>query len=139
MQLTQIYKVMKTSFLILALLVSIGAYAQSLGAISGNITDTEMNGEPLLFANIEVKGTQLAAQTNLNGNFEINDVVPGKYILAVGFPGYESLEISVKVKKNNTVKIQGKLSAKSIDVSSLLQAENVSKKKIAALVTSNLR
>lgn len=130
---------MKSLFLVAGLLLSMATYAQSHGSISGTITDTEMNGAPLMFANIELKGTHVSVQTNLNGNFEMGEIVPGNYILAIGFPGYETLEIPVEVEKNKIVEVRRELSAKSIDVGALLQAERVSKTKIPALISSRSR
>lgn len=92
-----------------------------------------MNGEPLLFANIELKDTPWSAQTNLNGNFEISGIVPGKYIIAIGFPGYETLEIPIDIEANKMVKVQKGLFAKSIDVGSLLHSERNSETRIATL------
>ncbi len=94
-----------------------------------------MNGEPLLFANIELKHTQWNAQTNLKGNFEISGIAPGKYTLAIGFPGYETLEVPIDVKENSMVEVRKELFAKSIDVGSILQSERVSKTEIATLTS----
>ncbi|MGB6153166.1 MAG: carboxypeptidase-like regulatory domain-containing protein [Pricia sp.] len=133
---------MKTFFAITGLLLSMVTYAQlhdssaSHGAISGTVTDMEMNGEPLLFANIALKGTPWNTRTNLNGNFEITEIVPGDYILVISFPGYETLEIPVDVAGNQIVQVSKALNAKSIDVGALLQAEHISKSKIPVLLSS---
>ncbi|HEA20436.1 MAG TPA: carboxypeptidase-like regulatory domain-containing protein [Pricia antarctica] len=130
---------MKTVFLFVSLMLSMAAAAQSYGSVSGTIIDMEMNGEPLLFANIELKGAQKSAQTNLNGNFEIAEVDPGTYILAISFPGYETLEMPVKIEQNKRVSVQRELNAKSIDIGAALQAEGISKRQISGLVSSSSR
>ena len=127
---------MKRIFFIAGLFFSMVATAQSYGSVSGNIIDMEMNGEPLLFASIELKGTSWNTQTNLNGNFEIDEIVPGDYTLAIGFPGYETLEVPVEVKANEIFEVQKGLAAKSIDVGALLQAERNSGSKISTLLSS---
>ncbi len=124
---------MKILFLIASFLFSLVLHSQSHGSVSGTITDLEMNGEPLLYANIELKDTQWNAQTNLNGNFEISGIAPGKYTLAIGFPGYETLEIPIDVKENKVVEIRKELYAKSIDVGSLLDADRDTQAKVAVL------
>ncbi len=124
---------MKTLFLIVSFLFSMFAYSQSYGSVSGTITDMEMNGEPLLFANLEIKDTEWSAQTNLNGNFEISGITPGKYILAIGFPGYETLELPIDVNGNKIVEVQRELGAKSIDVGALLNADRDTEVKVALL------
>ncbi|WP_373517343.1 carboxypeptidase-like regulatory domain-containing protein [Pricia sp.] len=130
---------MKTIFLIASFLFSLVVYSQSHGSVSGTITDLEMNGEPLLFANIELKDTEWGAQTNLNGNFEMSGITPGKYILAIGFPGYETLEIPIEVSENELVRIQEELFVKSVDVGSLLDSDLDTEAKIAVLVPTRAK
>jgi len=114
---------MKNTFLIAFLFFSGLIFSQSTGAVSGTITDLEMNGEPLLYANVKLENTEWNAQTNLHGNFEIKGVALGNYVLAVSFPGYETLKIPVGIAKNDVVKIHRGLSAKSLDVGQLLVSE----------------
>ena len=59
-----------------------------------------MNNEPMMMANIAIKGKGSYVQSNLHGNFEIKDVTPGKYIITVSFSGYDSQEIPVEVLEN---------------------------------------
>ncbi len=92
-----------------------------------------MNGEPLLFANVQIKNTEWVTQTNLNGNFEISGITPGKYILAIGFPGYETLSIPIDVNENKVVEIKRELRANSIDVGALLNADRDTEVKAALL------
>lgn len=114
---------MKNILLVSGLLMSLGLFSQSQASISGTITDQEMNGEPLLFADIVIKNTNWNTRTNLNGNFEIQGIDSGNYILAVSFPGYETIEKSIIIEGNVVIKIKESLSAKSIDVSALLLSE----------------
>ncbi len=61
--------------------------AQSKGVIIGKIIDLEVNNEPVLFANIQLKSTPITAHTNFNGNFEIKNLSPGAYTLLVSIAG----------------------------------------------------
>ncbi|OWW26977.1 hypothetical protein B4Q04_04685 [Zobellia sp. OII3] len=97
--------------------------AQEEGIIKGNIFDTEMNNEPLLFADVKVKGSQVKTQTNFRGNFEINGLEPGSYILKVSFLGYETREIPVEVSASHTAYISEGLQAESISLSDVVMAE----------------
>ncbi|BFP40893.1 hypothetical protein FGF1_17380 [Flavobacteriaceae bacterium GF1] len=100
----------------------IGAYfvsAQQTGRISGKITDMEMDGEPLLFANVNLKNTLFSDQTNFHGNFEFTDVAPGTYIMVVSFLGYETMEFPLVVKAGNTTSVNQSLAALSEDSSRL--------------------
>ncbi|UZH56356.1 TonB-dependent receptor [Salinimicrobium tongyeongense] len=88
------------------------------GSIAGKLTDKEMQGEPLPFANVLVKGTGTGATTNVNGLFEIENLEPGNYTIAFSFIGYEQLEVSnVKVESGKVTEINTELgtTASSLD------------------------
>ena len=54
--------------------------------------------EPLIFATVSLKDTNIKEQTNFHGNFEISGIPNGTYTLRVGYLGYESKEIQVLVE-----------------------------------------
>ena len=70
-------------------------FPQSNHYISGNITDN--NSEPLLGANINLKGTFLGSTTDISGNYRIDNIDPGKYTLLVSYIGYKSQEIELYI------------------------------------------
>jgi hypothetical protein len=101
--------------------------AQRSGTISGSISDSEMQEEPLLFANVALKNTLWSTQTNFHGNFEFADVTPGEYTLVVNYLGYETLEMPIVVKAGEMTSIQEGLSALSMDSESVaISATHVS-------------
>lgn len=113
------------SFLLVASLFFFSslAFCQTKATVSGTIYDREMNGAPLLFADLQLKNTQFTAQTNLHGNFEFETVAPGEYILVVRFPGYETLEKPITVNKNTSLEIKEELYAKSIEIGAPMVSE----------------
>lgn len=114
---------MKKLVLLCSLLFTATLFAQNQGSIIGNIVDKEMNNEPLLFASVSIKDTSRSVQTNFHGNFEIPDIDPGNYTLAISYLGYETLEVSVEVNKNEVTEIQKGLAAKSIGLDRLVLSE----------------
>ena len=62
------------------------------GAIKGKIVDSY--GEPVIGANVKVKGTTNGTITDMDGNFTLNNVSGGT--LVISFIGYKTLEVSVK-------------------------------------------
>ena len=62
------------------------------GAIKGKIVDS--NGDPVIGANVMVKGTTNGTITDIDGNFVLNNVSGGT--LTISFIGYKTLEIPVK-------------------------------------------
>lgn len=74
--------------LLVGLFLSIGAFAQQI-AVKGHVKDT--TGEPVIGANVLVKGTTNGTITDFDGNFMLN--VPKDAILSVSFVGYKSAEM----------------------------------------------
>ncbi|MBM1105421.1 carboxypeptidase-like regulatory domain-containing protein [Aurantibacter crassamenti] len=126
---------MKILLVFATLLFATSVFAQN-GAIRGTVLDQEMNNEPLLFANISLKGAKSAEQTNLFGNFEINDVVPGEYTIQISFAGYDTKEILIRVKADETTEIQETLTAITFDYDEVSMETTIKNEdKIVALST----
>lgn len=85
-------------------------FAQASGSIRGTITDQAMSGEPLLFANIQMKDHDTSYQSNFHGNFEIANVEAGTYTLILSYAGYQTEEIIVVVEENTVSNIEADLS-----------------------------
>ncbi len=63
--------------------------------VRGRVID--MNGEPLIGANVHEKGGTKGTVTDVKGNFTLS--VPDSAILEVSFVGYKTMEVSVAGKK----------------------------------------
>jgi hypothetical protein len=70
---------------IFGLFMVMGVQAQS---IRGKLTDSKS--EPLIGATIIVEGTKSGAQSDLNGDFVINGLNPGKYRLRFQYVGMKN-------------------------------------------------
>lgn len=80
-------------------------HAQETGKISGKVIDAE-TGNPLVGANVMLKGTDFGSATDINGYYEIINVPAGDYTLSAAFIGYEEMtrEITVIAEEELTVK-----------------------------------
>ncbi len=76
--------------LLLGMFLSIGAYAQQM-SVRGHVKDA--TGEPVIGANVLVKGTTDGTITDLDGNFVLN--APHNSILVISFVGYKTVEVPV--------------------------------------------
>ncbi|MDP2162086.1 MAG: carboxypeptidase-like regulatory domain-containing protein, partial [Flavobacterium sp.] len=94
---------MKQTLLFIALFLSVLSYAQK-GTITGTLTDKDMNNEPLPFANALIKGTTIGTTTDIQGKFTLQ-VEPGSYVLELSFLGYQTIDVPVVVKANQTITI----------------------------------
>jgi iron complex outermembrane receptor protein len=119
---------MKYALVLFAILSVFSLQAQDNGVVSGKILDAERYNEPLLMASISLNDTDWSTQTNFNGNFEITDVTPGKYILRIGFLGYEDVFLPIVIDQDNTTYINHSLKAKTITLPDMVETDLISSK-----------
>ena len=86
----------------LALLI-IGAQAFAQTAVSGKVTDS--SGEPLVGANVLVKGTTNGTMTDYNGNWSLNNLRQGA-VLVFSSIGYATEEVTVGSQKTINVTLK---------------------------------
>ena len=103
----------KLLFAFFFVLICATSFAQK-GGIWGNISDYEVNNEPLIFAQVEIEGTTKSVQTNFHGNFEFSDLTPGNYTLKISYLGYETLEVPVLVENERITRLERKLKARKL-------------------------
>ncbi|MFA6978543.1 MAG: carboxypeptidase-like regulatory domain-containing protein [Ignavibacteriaceae bacterium] len=82
-----------TYIVFMSVMFSTICLAGNSGKISGRIIE-KANGEPLIGANILVKGLKIGASTDVNGDYFILNVPPGTYTLTASMLGYEPVSIS---------------------------------------------
>ncbi|UWX55145.1 carboxypeptidase-like regulatory domain-containing protein [Maribacter litopenaei] len=98
--------------------------AQNTGVLKGKVLDAEVFNEPLMMANLQLKNTEWQTRTNFNGNFEFEAIEPGKYILQISFPGYETLEQMVEINADQSIYLQKALYGKSINPVDLMMDDS---------------
>lgn len=115
-----------------------------VGSIKGTVVDS--NGEPIIGATIQVKGTSIGAISDIEGNFTLNNASEGTLI--VSYIGYKTQEIPLKgrttvriVMQDDTetleeVVVVGYGSVKKSDVTGSLSS--VGSKEIAKMPVTNL-
>jgi TonB-dependent receptor len=104
--LTNKYLMTKLKFILLIILIfSTTAYAQSSGKIIGTVVDAEF-GDGLIGANVFIDGTTLGAATDLDGSYAINNVPVGTYSVVFSSIGYSKQTITgVIVKPDGVTKV----------------------------------
>jgi len=120
-------------FLFITLFICTISVAQNKGTISGLLTDKETNNQALPFANVLVKGTNISANTDIDGKYSLN-VNPGNYTLIFSFVGYESVEKPVTVKANETITVNQVLSSGSFTLKDVVVKSTANKEKETALL-----
>lgn len=86
------------SFFFLKLMFSFSGIAQE-GIIRGHVYE-EKSGEPIIYANVVLEGTNYGTNTDENGLFTFIGVPVGSYEMRVSFIGYEEMVKTVEFKQN---------------------------------------
>ena len=96
-------------FIVFLLSVHGHLMAQTTGKIVGKVID-ETTGEGLAAANVMLEGTLRGTAADMQGEFFILNIRPGKYTLRVHMMGYEHQKVTnVRVSVNRTTNIEVKM------------------------------
>ena len=76
------------------LLFSVLAMGQSVSPLNVNGSVRDSKGEPIIGANIILKGTSTGTVTDFDGNFSVQ--VPGRGVLSISYIGYLSQDVPVQ-------------------------------------------
>ncbi len=91
------------------------AIAGDTGKVRGSVVDAE-TGEPLAGANIVIVGTSLGAASDLDGVFNIINILPGTYDVRVSMVGYATRTFTgVRVMADVTTELPVTLSTQAIE------------------------
>lgn len=85
----------KALLVLISSFVSLAAFAQN-GTIRGFVYD-KSNGEPVIFTNVYLEGTNYGVATDVNGYYSLNKIPAGKYKLTVYTIGYEKYQEAVEI------------------------------------------
>lgn len=103
----------------LLLLTFSSAMAGTTGKIAGRVLDQETK-EPLPGVSVQIVGTTTGAATNIQGEFFIVNVPPGKHTLKASLVGYGPVEVqNVVVSVDLTTDIDFELSTQTIDMGTI--------------------
>ncbi|MEZ4722334.1 MAG: TonB-dependent receptor [Flavobacteriales bacterium] len=93
---------MKRWLLFVVFLGFCGGLMAQTGTIRGFVYDKK-SGEPIIFTNVFLKGTQIGTSTDVNGYYSITKVPAGDYTLSVSALGYADLEEQVSLANGQIV------------------------------------
>ena len=81
------------------LLLSGGAvWAQDAGGVAGSVVSS-WDGSPLSFATVTVRGTTLAAQTDVTGRYELKGVPAGTQVLRFSKAGFSPVTVTDVIRQ----------------------------------------
>ena len=102
--------------LFFALVINMELFGGTTGRIAGKIRDSETK-EGVIGASVIIKGTNYGAATDLEGDFYINNLPPGKYNLIISSVGYNKYTLeNVIVRIDLTTRVDVDLVPTSVSV-----------------------
>lgn len=97
------FKIGRFLFLIVLLIISVNEIdAQQKGNISGKVIDAS-NNDPLYGANVFIQNTAIGSATDLDGNYKIINLEPGKYNVVYRYLGFKTKTMEVTVVAGRTI------------------------------------
>jgi len=96
------------------ILVAAPAFGQATGRITGRVTDAK-NGAPLAYANVSIIGTAFGNITNQVGEYVIDYLPVGTYVVQVSYMGYGTSRLSdVVVEADRSTSVNISLDAEAL-------------------------
>jgi len=93
--------------------------AGTKGKIAGHVIDASTN-EPLVGANVLVEGTPMGATTDLEGNYFVLNIPPGRYQLQSEYIGYSTVVVKdVKVSVDQTTHVNFEMKTEMLESESI--------------------
>jgi len=123
---------MKLKFLFFTLFICVIGFSQNKGTITGVLLDKDSNNQSLPFANVQIKGTKIGTNTDVEGKYTIT-IAPGNYTVQFSFVGYETEEVPVTVVANGTVTANSSLGSGSYKLKDVVVKSSGGREKETAL------
>jgi hypothetical protein len=89
----------RISILLFLLSISFAFVFSQTGTLRGNVYDQE-TGEPIIYCNLQLKGTNLGTTTDFDGFFSLANIPVGNYTVVATYIGYDSLSLAIEIKEN---------------------------------------
>lgn len=97
-------------------------------SIRGFVYEKE-NGEPVIFSNVYLQGTNMGGSTDINGYFSITRVPEGSYTLLVTYLGYDTIREAIQLRKGEVINKKFQLVESSVSLGTV----NVTAERIEAM------
>jgi outer membrane receptor for ferrienterochelin and colicin len=104
-------------------IISSSVFAQKV-KVYGTVSNV-LNNEPIPFANIILEGKNIGATSDIDGNFEFQDIEPGTYNFRCSYIGFElSLKSEIRVSPNKNLRLDFQLSENAELIEEVLVTAN---------------
>lgn len=108
----------KFTFTLLLIVSILNSYAQQTaptGEVRGFVYDKK-TGEPVIFTNVFLKGTNIGVSTDVNGFYNLTKLKPGSFKLVSTGIGYDTASVNITIKAGQKITQNLYLSERSVNV-----------------------
>jgi hypothetical protein len=95
-------------------------------AILGTVTEAG-TGQPLVNAQLAVRGTGRGTLTDAQGRFRLDDVPAGRHTLEVRHLGYAPAEVAVELAEGRTVQLEVSLGVRPVELAGVIAEAEISR------------
>ena len=88
-----------TSIITILFILNVQLLAGSY-TVKGHISDAK-TGKDIIGASVLLSGTAIGDNTDLNGNYEINNIKSGQYKMIISYIGYRTIEKAINISNEN--------------------------------------
>ncbi|MBE2280622.1 MAG: TonB-dependent receptor [Ignavibacteriaceae bacterium] len=111
---------MKKLFLISFFILFIQIFPQATneakgGIVRGFVADS-LNGEPIIYANVFIKGTNLGSPTNTTGYYIITGIPAGEITIVYSYIGYHTSEIKTTIQAGDILQFNVQLLPSTVEL-----------------------
>lgn len=106
--------------------INFPAQAQTTGNIRGKVIDEQ--GGALPGASVKIKGSNKGTSSSTTGDFQLNDLKPGSYVVTVFYMGFSPVETNVELKAGQTLVqnirlVTSSVALKGVTVSGVMEGQ----------------
>jgi outer membrane receptor protein involved in Fe transport len=103
--------------------------AVETGTLRGKVTDASTK-EPLIGASVSLKGTTRGDYTDSKGNFEIDNIKPGKYTVVASYIGFSATTKTIEIDADKTVEVNFQLGLSVVNLDEVVVTGSVSERTV---------
>ncbi len=110
---------MQRLIILLLIILYSNSYCQDLNSSTGNIRGfiyEKESGEPIIFCNVFLKGTNIGAATDINGMYNMPKIKAGNYTIVATYIGYDTTEINITLEKGKIISQNIEIKKSSINL-----------------------
>jgi TonB-dependent receptor len=120
---------------VLFTLLAFAGYSQQTGIVRGSIID-DVSGETLIGATAQIVGSTNGTVTDLDGNFSMSAIAPGKYTVQFSYIGYQIQKVEdVLVHPGQVTLLNIRLKSEATNLEEVVVSAQMIKDNEAAMLT----